>query len=462
MDKTPSTQSIAATVYMMIEPQEHSRIFADSPALHFKDRDDAQRHIKSSALTENQRIALFAYLYLYSKLQKLDANALVMTQNALSIPKGVFVNLESVINQQRIDYIHKLFKSKQRSHSDIFIEPDGFIVKMIEDVVSIEVPEEKKKLKGLKASEYEHEGDKSGIELLKSQATFSALVKKFNEYAHEKMEIVRLTGSNYLVTEANLPHVYNALHEVCRVLDLHKVPPLYIEPGGINAYTIGTKTPIICLSSGCLSLLSCDELLYTLGHEVGHIKSSHFQYHSMASYFMGGAGTVASILTLGISDLFTPAIEAPMLAWYRKSELTADRAGLLACQNPEAAFTFFTKLAGYPLKYYSCINTKDILAQARAFEDLDNDSYNQFAKFANIFDSSHPWTIMRARELDKWIESGRYRSILNQKAISSSSYADLGGGNSGVSVKFKDSGEIASGSVSKGSSSARVGINFKK
>jgi len=462
MDKAHSTQIIAAAVYLIVEPQEHKKIFADSPDLQFRDKEDAQRHIKASALTQNQRVALFAYLYLYSKLQRLSLDALAHAQRALSIPNGAFLNLESVVSGQRIDYIHRLFKGKNRSHSEIFTEPDGFIVKMIDDIASAEIPEEKKRLKGLKSDEYEHGADKSGIETMKSLPGFGAAIKKYNEFAYEKTKIIELTGSNYLVTETNLPHVFSALKEVCKVLDIHRQPPLYIEQGGINAYTLGTKTPIVCLMSGCLSLLNHDELLFILGHEAGHIKSGHYQYHSMASFLALG-GELLGQLTMGLGGLAAKAIEGPLMAWYRKSELTADRAGLLACQNPEAAFTFFTKLAGYPLKYYGCINTRDILSQARAFEEMDADSFNQFAKFLKIYDSSHPWTIMRAKELDRWVESGKYRAILNNRALSHASYADCGGGNSDVVVDFKDANRSAAPTnADKPARTGGITINFKK
>jgi len=462
MENATNTQTIAAALYLIVEPHEHKKIFADNPELHFKDKDDAQRHIKSSALTENQRVALFAYLYLYSRLQKLGSDALAHAQKALSVPKGAFVNLEAVITQPRIDYIHKLFKDKHRDHSEIFTEPDGFILKMIDDVASTEIPEEKRKLKGLKSEEYEHEEDKSGLEAMKSMQGFATIVKNYNEFAVEKTRTVELTGSNYLVTESNLPHVFNAVKEACKTLDIHKQPPLYIAQGDINAFTVGTRTPILCLMSGCLSLLSHDELLFVIGHELGHIKSGHFQYHSMAGFLAMG-GELLGHFTLGLGNLAAKAIEGPLMAWFRKSELTADRAGLLSCQNPEAAFTCLTKMAGYPLRYYSSINPKDILAQARAFEDLDGDTFNQFVKFFKIFDSSHPWTIMRAKELDRWIESGKYRAILNNKAVAQTSYADSGGGNSDVVVNFKtDSSTAAHSSAHKPPHSGGITINFKK
>jgi len=464
--------TISAAVYLVVGPEEHQKIFADSHSLHFTSREDAIAHIRPTALTQNQRIALFAYLYLYSKLHHQGQDSLSHAQKALSIPNGITANLESTITQPRIDYIRKLFKEKHRSHAEIFNKPDGFIAKMIEDVAYADVPTEKKVLKGLKASEYEHKWDRDGIKLMESQSTFGDLVKKYNVLAYEATEIVRLTGSNYQVTKDNLPHVHNALEEVCEVLGVD-TPLLYIESGGINASTIGTETPIICLYSGCLSLLSHDELLFILGHEVGHIKSRHFQYHTMARAMANiGEGIVS--LASSAANLFAPGmgkvvelaanasgltLEGTLMAWRRMSELTADRAGLLACQNPDAAFTTLTKMAGYPLKYYNSISPKDILKQARAFVKLDNDPYNQFVKFEEIFDSSHPWPIMRARELDRWNASGSYRALVNRKAGASDTNED-GDGSSGIKVAFGGDGSKPTDTESKKPSGTGISIQF--
>ena len=431
------TRSVAAAAYLILEPEDYEKVFPENTGHKFHKKEDAHHLLKNSAsLSKKQRIAVFAYLYLYTRLQNKDVSVLQPVRHALAISKGILMNLELNISTRHIDYIHSLYQRRNRSFVEMFIEPDDFIMQIIEDVVLTEVPEEKKKLGGLKTSEYEHEAEKAGLEELKSQKTLSEVVKLFNDYAFERMEIVRLTGSGFLVTETNLPFVYGSLQEVCKVLNIHKMPQLYLTNGGIGAHTIGTKNPIICLNSGCLSLLTYDELLFVLGHEAGHIKSDHFLYHSMAQH-LGSIANLAGTFTLGLSSLVTMPLQLALLAWYRNSELTADRAGLLACQNPDAAYSLFTKLSGYPLKYYHSINTKDILNQARAFEDLDRESYNKFAKTYSIMDSSHPWTIMRAKELDKWVASGRYTGLLNQKAIIGSTYADCGGEASLVTVSVK-------------------------
>jgi len=421
-DDSATTRGVAAALRLVLEPGDFAKVFPDGPS--FSKKEDALGELKASnCLSKNQRTAIFAYLYIYAKLSKTEEGHLAKAQSALTVQKGVLDNLAIVISEERIDYIRKLYGKRNQNYTELFIEPDTFIVQIVEKAVMAEVPEEKKKLAALKASEYEHEADRTALEELKSFTTLSSLVKKYNEYAFEKMEIVRLTGSGFQVTEKNMPYVHKAMQDVCRVLDVHKVPKLYLGNGGINAYTVGKKDPIVCLNNGSLSLLTHDELLFLLGHEVGHIKSGHFLYHSMASH-LTKIGSLLGDFTMGLGSLLTKPLELALLAWYRKSELTADRAGLLACQSPNAAYSFFTKLAGYPLKYYGSINSNDIMTQARTFEDLDKESYNQFAKFLSVMDSTHPWTIMRAKELDRWVSSGRYKGLINQKAVLGATHSD--------------------------------------
>ena len=109
-------------------------------------------------------------------------------------------------------------------------------------------------------------------------------MKLYYEYNFERLVTVQYTGSNIRVTEKNLPYLYNALKTVCEVLDVKEIPPLYVAPGSLNACTIGSSKPIIVISGICLSLLTYDELLFILGHEVGHIKSQHVLYHSIGNF----------------------------------------------------------------------------------------------------------------------------------------------------------------------------------
>ena len=43
---------------------------------------------------------------------------------------------------------------------------------------------------------------------------------------------------------------------------------------------------------------------------------------------------------------------------------------------------------------------------------FDNDSFDKIFKYASILGESHPWTVMRAKELLRWMEDGSYAGTL--------------------------------------------------
>ena len=97
------------------------------------------------------------------------------------------------------------------------------------------------------------------------------------------------------------------------------------------------------------------------------------------------------------------------------SEFTADRAGLLACQDFNAACSAFIKMSGLPSKYYDRIDVNMFLEQAKEFESYDISMVDSLAKkFINL-QQDHPWSVLRAAELKKWCEDGSYWKVLNRE-----------------------------------------------
>jgi Zn-dependent protease with chaperone function len=405
---------ILAAIYLVIGADEFSSAFADNTCEAFTSNHDAQRRLRDAeCLSENQRTALFSYLYLYTKLTGNDNGGLRTVEKAFNISPGVMRNIESVITGERVEYIAGHYKKHRREFWQLFVEPEDFIAEMIVDITAAQIQEDKKKLKGLNSREYEHPTDKAALEKLESIEGMGKISKKLLDLGIDRFMKVNYTGSCFMVTKTNLPYVYNALKEVCDILDMD-MPPLYLDQGWLNAFTVGAQNPIVVLNSSCLSLMSYDELLYILGHEVGHIKSGHFLYHTICSVLPYLGGLVGN-LTLGFGNLMSMGIQAALLEWQRKSEFTADRAGLLACQNPNAALSAMTKLAGYPITNYSSIDTNDLLQQAQSFEELDRDAYDKAVKFMSVLTATHPWTVLRAKEINRWVVSGDYNRVLERK-----------------------------------------------
>ena len=270
------------------------------------------------------------------------------------------------------------------------------------------------RLTDLHPHEYEHPFDAAALNALQNVTGLDLLIRQFNKHAVERVFTIKCTGSNLKVTPRNYPDIYGLLQECCAVINLPDVPDLYVEwEYGINGGIIGVDHPIIVLKSGCIDLLSTDELRCVIGHEVGHIKSRHTLYHQMAQALPFLVGIIGNA-TLGLGNLVSMPLQFALLKWQRMSELTADRAGLLAAQDKTAFMQLLTKMAGIPLKYFGTINTEEFIQQARDFDKLDDDKLNTLVKWAQIAGQDHPWTVLRAAELLRWIDSGDYDAVINR------------------------------------------------
>lgn len=274
---------------------------------------------------------------------------------------------------------------------------------------------ERKKLTNLDPREYEHPYDKRALDSLQSTKGLDTLVKKFYEYGVEKIFNVQLTGSNLRVTSSSFPKVYALFEEAKSILNLPIYPSLYLyRTDDLQGFTTGVDHPIIALSSAAVDVLSEDELLFMIGREIGHIKSQHVLYYEIGTILPFMSDVLAGA-TLGLSSIFSVGLQIALLHWQRMSEYTADRCGLLACQNVTAATTALAKISGLPEKYYEEFNIDDFVAQARQFEGLDQGNYNRVIKYLSLMFGDQTWSVGRASQMYKWIDAGHYKAILDRK-----------------------------------------------
>lgn len=270
----------------------------------------------------------------------------------------------------------------------------------------------KRILTGLEHSQYEHDFDRAALERLEAIPFLTKASQWITANFIERVYTVQYTGSNLKVTKDNYPQIHQYLIDACKILDLDRVPDLYIEWGyQINACTVGAENPIIILNSGLIDLCDDDEIMFIIGHECGHIKSNHMLYHMMAQ-------TINFVIdAIPGGSLLAGGLQYALYYWDRMSEFTADRAGLLCCQNQEAMIRAFIKMAGLPIKEFDNIRTNTFIQQSRDFQMLDYDGMNKVVKFLSIADSTHPWTVMRSSELLKWIDAGEYDELINKRYL---------------------------------------------
>lgn len=270
----------------------------------------------------------------------------------------------------------------------------------------------RKILTGLNPSKYEHPFDREALKKLEAIPLLPRFLSWISANTVERLYTVQYTGSNLKVTEDSYPKIYKYLEEACKILDQPKVPDLYLDwKYSINACAFGADNPIIIMNSGLIDLCDEDEIMFILGGAVGHIRSNHMKYQMMVQvvdYFID---------SIPGGTLVAGGLQYALYYWYRMSEFTADRAGLLCCQNPEAVTRAFIKMAGLPVKEFGNIRTETFLQQAHDFKGLDYDGMNKVVKFLSIADESHPWTVMRSSELLKWIEDGEYDKFLSNRYL---------------------------------------------
>lgn len=266
------------------------------------------------------------------------------------------------------------------------------------------------RLINLNTTAYEHPFDREALDKVKSIPLLPKIMNFVLNWTYIRWNIVSLCGSNFHVTPSACKELYNVARETWDVLDLEHIPDLYMQQDYyINAYTTGfQQDAYIVVSTGAVDKLTDKELQFVIGHEAGHIKSGHVLYHILCAY-------MTQILTnLGIGSTLAMPIQMALQYWNRMSEFTADRAGLLACQDLNASLSAIMKMSGLPEKYYDKATVEGFMNQANEFKHKYGGIADRIIRGIDILDEDHPWTIVRAAELITWCNSGQYQAILNQ------------------------------------------------
>ena len=172
---------------------------------------------------------------------------------------------------------------------------------------------------------------------------------------------------------------------------------------GINAMTVGSDDePYLVLSSLLVKTMSREQLKFVIGHECGHIAMGHVVYHSAVAT----AGNMSQLIPV-IGPFVYKLVSFPLNAWERRSEITADRAGLLCCENLELAQRTLLQL-------------ESVYQNADA---LDIDTYitnsKRYLKKGTIrrlgeYSANHPLISKRMEALSKFANSQCYLELTNQ------------------------------------------------
>ena len=132
-----------------------------------------------------------------------------------------------------------------------------------------------------------------------------------------------LLGSCVMITKTQFPELFSVVERCAATLQL-PMPMVFLRDDiHIPAVAVGFGDPYsLIISTHWIDHFKEDELTFVVGRELGHIAAGHTRLTSILS--VNGHENAIVSLIFG--------------AWLRRTEYTADRAGLLCCGNTDAAY----------------------------------------------------------------------------------------------------------------------------
>jgi Zn-dependent protease with chaperone function len=263
------------------------------------------------------------------------------------------------------------------------------------------------RFRGISPRAYEHPADRAAMATLRAVPGVASVLKAVAGMWNERAERLFTVASAIRVGDKQYPKLNQLRVDCAETLDLDTVPDLFVARHPIaNGYAIGIDKPFIVITTGIVEALDHESLRVVIGHETGHILSGH---NVLRTLLMRLLRLQATVQWMPIGALGLRAVIAALMEWFRKAELTADRAGLLTSQDPAAALRQHVYMAG--ATSMSDIDIPEFMQQAKEYEEVD-DIRDSILKLMTVEGMSHPFAVVRAAQLQRWAASEEYRAIL--------------------------------------------------
>lgn len=254
---------------------------------------------------------------------------------------------------------------------------------------------------------YEHPADRGALVALRAIPGFDAVLKAISGAIGERSVRLLYLATSIRVSARQYPELHRIIEECATTLDLQPIPELYVQRNpNPQAMAIGLDKPIIVVTTGMIDLVGEDGIRFIIGHEVGHVLSGHAVYSTMLIQLINLS---TSIQWMPIGAWGIRAIILGLNEWYRKSELSCDRAGLLCVQDPKLALRVHALMAG--AQDPDEMDVAGFLDQAGDYQS-SGDVRDSLLKILQISDQTHPLAALRAAELQKWAASPDYQAVL--------------------------------------------------
>jgi Zn-dependent protease with chaperone function len=210
------------------------------------------------------------------------------------------------------------------------------------------------------------------------------------------------------LSERQMPDIFRQAIFAARVVGMDYLPEVYVSGEEMwNAKTLGSESRAFVSLGSVLLNFRGDDLLFLLGREMGHARAGHALWQTVTE-FMSGRRAQRTILGEGVLQFLNPAklvesaVDAPLMAWARHSEITADRAGLLVVGKEEVAERV---LLQWTLKSFPVVSRLD----KDAWREQEEQSDEAALRIAEWTMTSTPYVAPRLKLMREFARSQEFK-----------------------------------------------------
>ena len=246
---------------------------------------------------------------------------------------------------------------------------------------------------------YQFDLDLRARQRLREVARWRELSRRFIEKEAEPWVSSELMGGGLKVSARQLPHAHALAQQAAETLGI-PCPQVFVRLGSEpNSFAHGVgAVSFVVITHSLFEQLDDAGLLFVLGHEMGHIASGHVVDATVIEWLRRSNSQGPAD---GGADVLVPALD-----WLRKSEITADRAGLIVGRDLTEACRVVLTLSLGSMRLASQVDLDDYV-----------DSQTVALRWNPVYGRAeahrtHPFAPMRIHHLRQFAASDAYREAL--------------------------------------------------